>query len=283
MSMTTDRTIRVDLSGLKAYVTGGSRGIAAALVRAFATSGADIAFSYAPEADAAAGKPGAAKELAREVEAMGQRAFAIEADMSVPAAGRIAALAAETALGGMDIVVLSASVQVHQPFLAMPPADTERQLRVNLTSNIDALQALLPGMRARRFGRVISIGSVQEAAPSAEMPIYAMTKAALENLVRNLAAENAPHGVTVNNIAPGLVETDRNAFRRQDSEGWQRLARAANPMRRAGQPQDIVGPALFLASHSASFVTGATLYATGGAHIPRPVHDILAGTITPPS
>ncbi len=102
-----------------------------------------------------------------------------------------------------------------------------------------------------------------------------MTKGALENLVRCLALENAASGVTINNIAPGLVETDRNAFRRKDIDGWNRLARAANPMRRAGQPADIVGAALFLASDSAAFVTGATIQVTGGAHIPRGANEII--------
>ena len=101
------------------------------------------------------------------------------------------------------------------------------------------------------------------------MPIYAMTKGAQENLVRNLAVQNAPYGITVNNIAPGLVETDRNAFRRRDPAVWSTLAASANPMGRAGQPDDISGAAVFLASDAAAYVTGATIQVTGGAHIAR--------------
>ena len=95
-----------------------------------------------------------------------------------------------------------------------------------------------------------------------------MTKAALENLVRNLAVDNAPHGITVNNVAPGLVETDRNAFRRHDSESWREFAASANPLGRAGQPGDIAGSVLFLASEAAAFITGATISVAGGAQIP---------------
>jgi len=91
--------------------------------------------------------------------------------------------------------------------------------------------------------------------------------------VRNLAVENAAYGITVNNISPGLIETDRNAFRRQDMDDWKRLTRRANPMQRAGQPQDIAGAALFLASGAASFVTAATIHVTGGAHVPRAAND----------
>ena len=94
-----------------------------------------------------------------------------------------------------------------------------------------------------------------------------MTKSAQENLVRNLAVQNAPYGITVNNIAPGLVQTDRNAFRRRDPAVWNALAASANPMGRAGQPDDISGAAVFLASDAAAFVTGATIHVTGGAHI----------------
>lgn len=269
------RLIQVDLSGLTAFVTGGSRGIAAALVEALAANGADVAFSYAAVADAAAGKPDAAEALCRTIAAAGGRAQAFQSDLTQPGAAEPAAREAERRLGRVDILVLSASVQVHKPFATMPAADVARQMQINLTANIETLQALLPGMRERRFGRVITIGSVQESSPSTEMPIYAMTKGALENLVRCLALENAASGVTINNIAPGLVETDRNAFRRKDIDGWNRLARAANPMRRAGQPADIVGAALFLASDSAAFVTGATIQVTGGAHIPRGANDII--------
>ena len=133
---------------------------------------------------------------------------------------------------------------------------------------LQILQETIPFMRERGWGRIITIGSVQESAPSAEMPIYAMTKAAQENLVRNLAVANAPYGITVNNVAPGLIRTDRNAFRRKDMDAWNRLAAQANPIGRAGLPEDIAPAVLYLASDAASFVTGATLQITGGAHIP---------------
>lgn len=274
------RPVSVDLTGLNAYVTGGSRGIAAALVKALAASGARTAFCYSQAADAAAGHPNAADLLCADCAALGAEPVRIEADLSGPRAAQIAADRAIAALGRVDIAVLSASIQIHKPFLDMPEDDVDRQLRINIKANVETIQQLLPPMRARGFGRIISIGSVQELAPSAEMPIYALTKGALENLVRNLAVENAAYGVTINNIAPGLVETDRNAFRRKDMDAWHRLARAANPMGRAGRPDDIVGAALFLASDSAAFVTGATIYVTGGAHIARGVNDILARAAT---
>lgn len=266
------QAIHVDLSGRTAYVTGGSRGIAAAIATALARNGARVAFNFSPEADAAAGKAQAAEQLLAELGAEGS---AIPADMSDPAAARAAAEAALDRLGQTDILVLSASVQVHRPILEMSMDDIDRQLRMNIAANIATLQAVVPRMRRNGYGRIISIGSVQEQAPSQEMPVYSMTKSALENLVRNLAVDNAPHGITANNIAPGLIETDRNAFRRADMAGWNRLVRNANPMGRAGQPENVVGAALFLASEAASFVTGTTIHVTGGSHIARNMNDLI--------
>lgn len=276
------RAVSVDLTGARVFITGGSRGIAAAMVRAFAASGAKVAFSYAPEADRAIGQPDITATVLDELGREGREVHAIATDLTVPGEAAISAAAASKLLGGIDILVLSASIQVHRTFLNQTASDVARQLQINLIANIETMQHVIPGMRARGWGRIITIGSVQETAPSAEMPIYAMCKAALENLVRNLAVENARHGVTVNNIAPGLVQTDRNAFRRQDPGQWANLAERANPMRRAGQPADIVGAALYLASDSASFVTGATIQITGGAHIARGAIDQSTAGPAPP-
>ncbi len=262
------RGLSADLRGRRALVTGGSRGIAGAIARALSAGGASLALNYCAAADARAGFPDAAERMAAGLRAQGGTVELAEADLTRPGAGGLLAEAALSALGGVDIVVLSASVQIHKDFLEQTAGDIAVQLQTNLCSNIEILQQLIPPMRSAGFGRIITIGSVQELAPSGEMPIYAMTKAAQENLVRNLAIGNAAYGITVNNIAPGLVQTDRNAFRRKDPAHWAAISRGANPMGRAGQPDDIVGAALFLASDAASFVTGATIHATGGAHVP---------------
>jgi len=260
--------LRVDFAGRRVLVTGGSRGIAGAIARAFAGNGATIALNYCAQADARAGFPDAAERMQASLRQAGVKATAIEGDLTQRGAAAALAERAIAELGGIDIVVLSASVQIHKDFIDQSEADVALQLQINLVANIELLQRLIPPMRNSGWGRIISIGSVQEIAPSGEMPIYAMTKAAQENLVRNLAIQNARYGITVNNIAPGLVQTDRNAFRRRDPAAWDAIAAGANPIGRAGQPDDIAGAALFLASDAASFVTGSTLQATGGAHIP---------------
>ncbi|MBS7700972.1 MULTISPECIES: SDR family oxidoreductase [unclassified Chelatococcus] len=260
--------LTADLTGRRVLVTGASRGIAAAIARGFAACGARLALNYCAQADNRAGFADAADRLRGEIAKSGGIAATVEGDLTLPGCAEQVAAEAIASLGGIDILVLSASIQIHKDFLEQSHADVMQQLQINVLSNIAILQGVLPFMRDQSWGRVVTIGSVQETAPSGEMPIYAMTKGALENLVRNLAVQNAPYGITVNNIAPGLVQTDRNAFRRRDPAAWQAVAATANPIGRAGQPDDIVGAALYLASDAASFVTGATIQVTGGAHIP---------------
>ena len=192
----------------------------------------------------------------------------IEGDLTQPGAGAALAERALAALGGIDIVVQSASVQIHKDFLDQTEADIALQFQINLVANIQLLQRLIPPMRDAGWGRIISIGSVQEISPSGEMPIYAMSKAAQENLVRNLAVQNARYGITVNNIAPGLVQTDRNAFRRAIRPPGTPSPSGANPMGRAGQPEDIAGAALFLAPTPPPSSPAARFEASGGSHIP---------------
>jgi len=261
-------SLSVDLAGRRVLVTGGSRGIAAAIARGCARCGAAVAVSYCTEADARAGHADAAASLVAELRAAGAEAVALEADLARPGAAETLAEQALTGLGGVDVLVLSASVQVHRDILAQSATEIALQFQVNLASAIALLQRLVPPMRAAGWGRIVAIGSVQEAAPSAELPVYAMTKAAQTNLMRNLAIQNAPYGITVNSVAPGLVRTDRNAFRREVPEDWARFVATANPMGRAAEPEDIAGAVLFLASEAASFVTGTVIEATGGSHIP---------------
>lgn len=262
-------TVQQDFTGRKALVTGGSRGIAAELSRALAQRGAVVAVNFSAAADGRIGKESAAEQLVAEIRAAGGQAVAVEQDLMYEDAGRQLVEKAAAAIGKIDTLLLSASIQHHTPFLRQTSADVTDQMRINILSNIELLQATLPAMVTTGYGRILTIGSIQEVSPTAEMPIYSMTKAAMKNLVENLAMQAAGQGVMVNNIAPGLIETDRNAFRRENMKDWEDMQRSANPVGRAGHPADLTALAMHLLSPSNTFTTGATIYATGGSHIPN--------------
>ncbi|WP_341213075.1 SDR family oxidoreductase [uncultured Limimaricola sp.] len=266
-------TADTGFAGRTALVTGASRGIAAAIARGLAAAGARVAISYCARADAAAGQEGAAERLVAEIGQDGGHAIAIESDIAAPGAAERLVAECERRLGAIDTLVLSASAQINKVFWRQTSSDIATQLQVNVTANIALLQAVLPRMEAEQYGRILTIGSVQEVAPSPEMPIYAMTKAALRNLVENLAVQCAKDNVMINNIAPGLIQTDRNAFRREDRAEWQAFTRSANPAGRAGQPRDVVKPALFLLAPDNTFTTGTTIYVAGAAQVARPGSD----------
>ena len=263
-----------DLTGRTALVTGASRGIAASIATALAENGARVAINYSAKDDARVGLPDAADQLRRSLQERGCDVHFIDVDLLEEGASEVLCSAAKHWCDDLDILVLSASLQVHCPFLQISGKDTERQVQLNFLNPIRLLQRILPDMMQRGFGRVLTIGSVQETVPSPEMPVYSAMKAAQLNLVQNLAAQYAGHGVQINNLSPGLVETDRNAFKRLDTGAWKENARLANPMGRAALPADMVGAALFLCSDAAGFVTGANLHVTGGGHIPVPLADI---------
>ena len=271
-------TIDAGFAGRTALVTGASRGIAAAIARELAAQGARVAISYSAKADAAAGHDGAAEKLVADITAAGGEAVAIESDIAQSDAAEQLVAECDRRIGAIDTLVLSASAQVNKVFRRQTPSDIATQLQVNVTANVALLQAVLPHMQAEQYGRILTIGSVQEVAPGAEMPIYAMTKAALRNLVENLAVQCARDNVMINNIAPGLIQTDRNAFRREDSAEWQEFIRSANPAGRAGQPQDVVRPALFLLAPDNTFTTGTTIYVAGAAQVARSSSDAASAT-----
>ena len=263
----TAQTADGSLEGARVLVTGGSRGIAAAVALRAAASGAHVAINHCSEADRLAGHSGAGEGLIGTMNESGGRAVSIDMNLLGADAGRALVRKAERALGGIDCLVLSASIQVEKPFVEQTHDDLDRQFLLNLRANIAILQAALPGMAANRYGRVLSIGSVQELAPSVRMPVYTMTKAAMRALIEGLALEYAPHGVTLNTLSPGLIATDRNERHRADAASWEAIQNRANPMGRAGAPEELVPSAILLLSPESAFITGATLYATGGAHI----------------
>ncbi|MEP7206578.1 MAG: SDR family oxidoreductase [Casimicrobiaceae bacterium] len=268
MGTSVERTAaRFSMNGRRALVTGGSLSIGRAIVLAFADAGAEVAIQYAPSADVALGNERGAQSLASVLADRGVRHALIEADFALAGEGTRTVEAAAAALGGVDVLVVCASVQQRESFAAISVAERERQTRINFHASVELLQAAIPGMQARGWGRILTIGSINQTRPDPELAIYAALKSAQHNLAINLAGQLAPHGVTVNNLSPGLVATARNQWRRVDTGEWHAIQARANPMHRAGTPEEMAGAALLLCSEAGSFVTGADLQITGGGHL----------------
>ncbi|MBO0128806.1 SDR family NAD(P)-dependent oxidoreductase [Agrobacterium sp. OT33] len=244
------------LKGRTALVTGSSRGIGAAIAEGLAGAGAHVILHGV--------KPGAAAAVQHRIVASGGTAQELAGDLSEPGAGRDLIERAE-AIAPVDILVINASAQINAVLAELTPDDLAFQLTVNLGSTVDMLQAALPRMAARKWGRVVSIGSVNQLRPKGIVTAYAATKAAQHNLIQSQARDYARDNVLLNTLAPGLIDTDRNAHRRdEDPEGWAEYVRTLNWMGRAGQPEEMVGAAIFLSSQACSFMTGETVLMTGG-------------------
>ncbi len=240
------------LKGKKALVTGGSRGIGAAIVKRLAREGADVALTYVS-------KPDGARESAKAALAMGVKAIAIQADSADPEAVAAAVNRAAAELGGLDILVNNAGIGVMGPLDEFKVADFDQLYAINVRAVFVAAQAAAKHMKGG--GRVINIGScVAERVPFTGASAYAMTKAAVVGLTKGLARDLGPRNITVNNVQPGPIDTDMNPA---DSE----FSKTLVPMlaiQRYGAGEEVAALVAYLASPEAGFVTGASLTIDGG-------------------
>lgn len=248
------------LRGRMALVTGSSRGIGRSIGLGLAAAGADVVFH-------GVSNPQAAAQAAAEAQGYGVRAFAVQADLSTMDGVRELFAKALDLLGQIDILVPNVSIQLRVPWPEITRDQYELQMGVNFRSTFELIQLALPGMIERRWGRVMTVGSVQEVKPHAEMLIYAASKAAIANMVRNLAKQVAQHGVTVNNLAPGVFDTPRNADALSDPAYRQRVQDAI-PVGFIAEPIDTVGAALLLCSEAGRYITGIDLLVDGGFALP---------------
>ncbi|MBS38264.1 MAG: short-chain dehydrogenase [Thiotrichales bacterium] len=259
---------RFSVAGRTAFVTGASRGIGRAMAIALAQHGADVAINHTSSFDAEIGVPDAAQQFVDEAQSHGVKAYAIEGDLSADGAVLDVFDRAVDALGRVDILVSNANIQIVSPFEDVTAEQIDLQCKMNYRVPIQLLQRAMPPMAERGWGRVLTLGSINQANPTIELAVYAGLKSAQYNLVMNLSRKYVKTGVTINNVSPGLIETDRNRFRRENPADWQAMIDRISPMGRAGQPEDLVGAALLLCSDAGSFITGANLNVTGGADIP---------------
>jgi NAD(P)-dependent dehydrogenase (short-subunit alcohol dehydrogenase family) len=245
-----------DLSGKVAVVTGSSRGIGRAIAEGFAEAGAKVTISGRNQAPC--------DEVVEAIRGKGGEAIAVTARISDHA--QLENLAAKTReqWGRIDILVCNAAINPHYgPLENLTDQVFERMMTNNVLSNLWLSKLVVPDMKANREGSIIFISSIGGLKSSTVIAMYGVTKAADIALCRSLAAEWGPDGVRVNCIAPGLIETD---FARALYENPERRAKveAETPLRRLGQPEDIAGTALLLASPAGGFITGTTIVVDGG-------------------
>jgi 3-oxoacyl-[acyl-carrier protein] reductase len=241
-----------NLQGKRALVTGGARGIGAAIVRRLAADGADVAFTYSNSAEQA-------EKLVVEVAGEGGKAVAIHADSAD--AEQVAASVEQTVadLGGLDILVNNAGVAHLGDVETFPLADFDRSVAINVRAVFVAIKQAVPHLGDG--GRIINIGSINaERVPANGMAVYAMTKAAVAGLTRGLARDLGSRGITVNNVQPGPVATDMNP----DTGEFADLVREVMAVSDYGQPRDIASAVSYLASAEAGFITGANWNVDGG-------------------
>ncbi|MGE3271186.1 MAG: SDR family NAD(P)-dependent oxidoreductase [Chloroflexota bacterium] len=244
------------LDGRRALVTGAPRGIGKSIALGLAECGANVVINYAHSRDLA-------EQAVSEARAFGVSAYAIQAELGLPGTSKRLYEESMAALGGIDILVHNASVQYRSGWDEIPEAEFDHQINVNLKAMFELTQLAVPQMCERGWGRVLMIGSVQQARPSAQMMVYAGTKHAQLNMARNLALQVAKSGVTVNNLAPGAIDTYRNEETLADPATVARLNERI-PLGRVGQPDECAAAALLLCSDAGQYITGADLFVDGG-------------------
>jgi 3-oxoacyl-[acyl-carrier protein] reductase len=240
------------LKGRRALVTGGSRGIGAAIVKRLASDGADVALTYVS-------KPDQANATVKAAKGFGGRALAIAADSADAKALAAAVDRAAAEFGGLDILVNNAGVARMAPLEEFRLEEFDETVNVNVRSVFVATQAAARHMKAG--GRIVNIGSCNaDRMPFAGGSVYAMSKAALVGLVKGLARDLGPRGITINNVQPGPIDTDMNPATGPFAEMLKKLL--AIP--RYGSVDEVAALVAYLAGPEAGYVTGASLTVDGG-------------------
>ena len=249
-----------DLTGKTAVVTGSSRGIGLAIAEGMAARGANVVISSRKQA--------ACEAAADAINARGAgRALSLPANIAEKAALETLVVGARSAFGAIDILVCNAATNPYYgPLQGITDDQFEKILRNNVLSNHWLVQLTAPAMRERRDGSIIVISSVGGYRGSATIGAYNISKAADFQLVRNLAVEFGADNVRVNCIAPGLIRTDFARALWEDEANRARVLRGT-PLNRLGEPEDIAGAAIFLASAAGRYVTGQTIVVDGGATV----------------
>jgi NAD(P)-dependent dehydrogenase (short-subunit alcohol dehydrogenase family) len=257
-----------DLTGQVALVTGTSRGLGQYLARALATAGADLILTSRRKEDLL--------PFVAEMEALGRRAVPLELDVRDQASIEAMAAAAEASYGRIDILINNAGCNVRKPALDVTWDDWNLILDTNLRGSFFVAQQIAKRMVPNEYGRIVNIGSVTSVFGYAGLAPYGASRGGIRQLTMSLADDWGKHGITVNCLAPGWFETAQNRVMYQDKE-WVEYLVDRIPLKRPGEPHDLDGAVVFLASEASRYITGQTLLVDGGIST-----GAMRATVKPP-
>ncbi|MBQ8894684.1 MAG: SDR family oxidoreductase [Clostridia bacterium] len=240
-----------DLTGKRALVTGATQGIGLAIAQILGKQGATVYVNGA-----------SSLQKCEEAAATVQNGIPAHGDLLDPKGGD----ALFKQVGPVDILVLNASIQFRTKWNEIMGEELEKQLQLNFKSSLRLMQLNAEYMKEQKWGRIVTVGSVQQYKPHPDMAVYAATKAAQMNLVQNLAVQLAPFGITVNNMAPGVIATPRNEAALADPDYAPKVY-AKIPVGFAGSAEDCAAGVLLLCSEEGRYITGIDLVIDGGMHL----------------
>lgn len=244
------------LKGKRVLITGSSRGIGKALAIGFAQNGAHVVLHGTQ-------KSPAMDETLQTLFCYEGKHLAVYGNLSDPKIPKSLITQTVQQLGGIDILICNASIQFRKPWIEITDEEMELQTQTNVFSTLRLIQLAVPYMKQAGQGRIITTGSIQQEKPHPDMLIYSANKSSVHNMVKSLALQLAPDHITVNNIAVGVIQTDRNAQVLKNTEYYEQV-RSSIPLKRIGEPNDCVGSFLMLASDAGSYITGENLHVDGG-------------------